>query len=301
MNKVWGTIIICLILAFGNLKAQELNCKVSINYSQIQGTNTQVFKTLENAIKEFINEKKWTAAQYSPTERIPCSMNIVVKEYAEDGTFKCELTIQANRAIYNSSYNSAIFNFKDPNFNFTYLEFDPLELRDNIIDNNLVAVLAYYAYLIIGLDMDTQAPMGGTSVLQLAESVVNSAQTLSEVGWKAFDDTHNRHAIINDYISEGMIPLRQAMYDYHRIGMDEMTLNAERSRAKITTTLSLLKKAKENKAMSILPQLFTEIKKEELINIYSKGTQKEKEEVYDILMEANPAQSNDWDKIKSVQ
>lgn len=295
-------ISICLLLFFAvTANAQEVNCKVSINASQIQGTNTQVFTTLENALKEFINEQKWTSAQYSPVERISCSMSITVKEYSDAGAFKCELIVQANRPVFNSNYNTILFNFKDANFNFNYLEFDPLEFKDNIIDNNLTAVIAYYIYLIIGLDMDSMSPAGGTEVLHLVESIVSSAQTLGETGWKAFDDSKNRHAIINDYMDGGMKPYRQMMYDYHRLGLDEMSQNADRGRVKITESLGLLKQAKETKSMSSLPQIFTEIKKDELLNVYSKGTPKEREQVYDILMDINPAQSNEWDKIKTVQ
>ncbi len=282
-------------------QAQELNCRVAINASQIQGTNTQVFTTLENALKEFINDRKWTSAQYSPAERITCSMNITVKEYTDDGAFKCELIVQSNRPVYNSNYNTVLFNFKDTEFNFNYLEYDPLEFREDMIDNNLTAVIAYYIYLIIGLDMDSMAPMGGTDVLHIVENIVQAAQSLSETGWKAFDDSKNRHAIITDYMDGGMQPLRQMMYDYHRLGLDEMAQNADRGRAKITESLNLLKEARDNKAMSALPQLFVEIKKDELINIYSKGTQNERDGVYELLMDISPSQSSDWDKIKSAQ
>jgi hypothetical protein len=185
------------------------------------------------------------------------------------------------------------------NFNFTYLEFDPLELRENQIDSNLTAVIAYYAYLIIGMDMDSMAPLGGTDILRTAESIVTAAQTMSEAGWKAFDDSRNRHGIITDYLDEQMKPYRQMVYDYHRLGLDEMAQNADRGRAKITVALEELKKAKENKPMSVLPQLFTEIKKDELVNVYSKGTQAEKEQVYTMLVDINPALSTEWDKIKS--
>ena len=306
MDKIrYISLILIMFLAL-TAKAQsnsgEMNCKVTVNSSQIQGTNSQVFTTLENAIKEFINDRKWTSAQYSPVERIACTFNITVKEYDESGgAFKCELIVQSNRPVYNSNYNTILLNFKDVNFTFNYLEYDPLEFKDNIIDNNLTAVLAYYVYLIIGLDMDSMSPMGGTDVLHIVENIVSSAQTLGETGWKAFDDSKNRHAIINDYMDGGMKPFRQMMYDYHRLGLDEMSQNADRGRAKITESLGLLKQAKENKAMSSLPQIFIDSKRDELINIYSKGTQKEREEVYGMLMEINPAQSTEWEKIKSTQ
>lgn len=300
--KPFICLLLCLLTCVVRpARAQELNCKVSINHAQIQGTNTQVFSTLENALKEFVNERKWTNAQYAANERIACTMNITVKKYSDDGAFECELIVQSNRPVFNASYNTVLFNFKDVNFNFNYLEYDPLEWKDNIVDNNLTAVIAYYAYLIIGLDMDSMAPMGGTDVLHIAENIVSSAQMLGETGWKAFDDSRNRHALVNDYMDGSMKPLRQLMYDYHRLGLDEMAQNADRGRAKITESLALLKEAKAAKSMSALPQIWVDAKKDELVNIYTKGTQNERDGVYDLLMEISPSQSTDWDKIKSAK
>ncbi|MGN0036201.1 MAG: DUF4835 family protein [Bacteroidaceae bacterium] len=300
--KPFICLLLCLLACLVRpARAQELNCKVSINHAQIQGTNTQVFATLENALKEFVNERKWTNAQYAANERIACTMNITVKKYSDDGAFECELIVQSNRPVFNASYNTVLFNFKDVNFNFNYLEYDPLEWKDNIVDNNLTAVIAYYAYLIIGLDMDSMAPMGGTDVLHIAENIVSSAQMLGETGWKAFDDSRNRHALVSDYMDGSMKPLRQLMYDYHRLGLDEMAQNADRGRARITESLALLKEAKAAKSMSALPQIWVDAKKDELVNIYTKGTQNERDGVYDLLMEISPSQSTDWDKIKSAK
>jgi len=278
--------------------AQELEAKVVVNYSKIQGTNTSVFTTLQDAMTEFLNTRKWSNAQYTTREKIACSFNLIVNEYSDDGRFGCNLMVQANRPVYNASYNTTVFNFNDNAVDFNYIEHDKLEFSDDIVDNNLTAVLAYYAYLIIGLDMDTFAPKGGTDILNKAENVVNNAQMLDEDGWKAFGDSKNRHALINDYMNGAMEPYRQLLYDYHRKGLDEMAQNAERGRSNITTSLPLLEKAKQDKPMSILPQLFTEIKKDELINVYSKGTSKEKEEVNRILCLVNPSLTSDWDKIK---
>lgn len=299
MHKLLNVFIVCL-LSIVPLEAQELNCNVSINSSQIQGTNTQIFKTLENALKEFINETEWTTAKYSFNERINCNFSIVVKEYSEDGLFKTELTVQSTRPAFNTNYNSAVLNFKDNNFDFSYIEFDPIEFRQEMIDNNLTAVIAYYCYLIIGLDMDTMSPMGGTDVLQKCVDIVNSAQSLGETGWKAFEDSRNRYAIIFDYIDEGLKPLRQFMYDYHRLGLDEMAQNAERGRAAIALSLEQLRLAKSNRTMSSVPDIIVATKKEELLNVFSKGPQKERDAVYDCLMEISPADVNDWDKIKQA-
>lgn len=291
--------VTCMVLSpIQEVTAQELEAKVVVNYSKIQGTNTSVFTTLQDAMTEFLNTRKWSNAQYTTREKIACSFNLIVNEYSDDGRFGCNLMVQANRPVYNASYNTTVFNFNDNAVDFNYIEHDKLEFSDDIVDNNLTAVLAYYAYLIIGLDMDTFAPKGGTDILNKAENVVNNAQMLGEDGWKAFGDSKNRHALINDYMNGAMEPYRQLLYDYHRKGLDEMAQNAERGRSNITTSLPLLEKAKQDKPMSILPQLFTEIKKDELINVYSKGTSKEKEEVNRILCLVNPSLTSDWDKIK---
>ena len=280
--------------------AQELEAKVVVNHQKIQGTGTSVFTTLQEAMTEFLNTRKWTNAQYAAKEKIVCSFNLIVNEYSDDGRFACNLMVQASRPVYNASYNTATFNFNDNAVNFNYIEHDKLEFSDDIIDNNLTAVMAYYAYLIIGLDMDTFAPKGGTDILHKAENVVNNAQMIGEDGWKAMGDSKNRHALVNDYMTGAMEPYRQLMYDYHRKGLDEMALNAERGRSNITTSLALLEKARQDKPMSVLPQLFTEIKKDELLGIYSKGTSKEKEEVVRILSYVNPSYSSDWEEMKKT-
>jgi len=279
--------------------AQELNCKLTVNYSQIQGTSTQVFTTLENALMEFINTRRWTQAQYEVNERIRCSMNLTVKEYSEvDGRWKCELIVQSTRPVWQSGYQTVVFSFKDTDVSFNYREFDPLELRDNVIDSNLTAVIAYYAYMIIGLDMDTMALQGGTDIFRSAEDIVTAAQNLGETGWKAFDNSRNRYALVSDYLEDGMSPLRKLMYDYHRTGMDELSVNAIRARAAITTALAGLKQAQQNKPMSALPGLFTEIKKDELVNLYSRAAMKEKEEVCELLSSVNPSLITEWEKMK---
>lgn len=302
-SLVRSTLSVCLLAISAGwatpAAAQELNCKVAINYSQIQGTNTQIFKTFETALTEFINERHWTQAQYEVNERIRCSMNITVKQYNEaDGRWECELIVQSTRPVWQSGYQTTVFSFRDANIGFNYREFDPLELRENTIDNNLTAVIAYYAYLLIGLDMDSMSLEGGTEVLHMAENIVASAQTMDEKGWKAFDDSRNRYAIISDYMDEGMRPFRQLMYDYYRRGMDEMSTNAARGRAIVTEALASLKLARDNKPMSSLPVIFTEIKKDELVNIYGPAAQKEKEEAYDIVSIINPSLNTEWEKIK---
>ena len=281
--------------------AQELQMKVNINHSQIQGTDVSVFENLQQTIEQFVNDRQWTELQFQKNEKIQCSLNITVNKYVrEDNRFECTALIQANRPVYNSAYTSTLYNNRDASFDFVYQQFDQLNYTDEHIVYQLTALLAYYAYLIIGLDLDSFSPMGGTDILERCMYLVNNTQNLGFSGWKAFEDTRNRYAIINDYLDEAMKPLRQLQYDYYRKGLDEMANNAERGRTEISSALENdLKKAHDNKPLSLLPQIWTDYKRDELMSIYKgKGTQKEKEQIYEMLMEINASQSNSWDTIK---
>lgn len=293
------TILLCLLAALGH--AQELQVKVNINHSQIQGTDASVFDNLQQTLEQFINDRQWTALQFQENERIQCTMNITVTKYVrEENTFECTALIQANRPVFNSSYTSTLYNNRDAQFNFQFAQFDQLNFNDETIDNQLTALFAYYAYLIIGIDLDSFSPMGGEDVLKQCMNLTNNAQNLNFTGWKAFDDSRNRFAIINDYLDGAMQPFRQLQYDYYRNGLDEMANNVERGRTNITTALENdLKKCHEDRPMSLLPQIWTDYKKDELANIYhGHGTQKEKQAVYDILFGINASQNATWDKIK---
>jgi hypothetical protein len=290
-----------MIWAVLGLHGQELQVKVTVNHSQIQGSDASVFDNLQQTLEQFINERQWTALQFQKNERIQCNLNLTVTKYVrEDGRFECSAMIQANRPVFNSAYTTTLYNNKDNNFHFNFVEFDQLNFNDENIDNQLTALIAYYAYLIIGLDLDSFAPMGGTDILQQCMYLVNNAQNLDYPGWKSFEDSKNRFAIINDYLDESMKPFRQLQYDYYRKGLDEMANNAERGRTEISTALEQhLKKAHDDKPLSLLPQIWLDYKKDELANIYKgKGTQKEKESLYELLMSINASQSSTWDKIK---
>lgn len=297
-------LILTLILMSGitlQVVAQELFAKVTINHNQIQGTDVSVFENLQQTLEQFINDRQWTNLQFQKNERIVCNFNITVTKYdPSSNVFTCNALIQANRPVYNSAYTSTLYNNKDNDFNFEFAQFDQLEYNDEIIDNQLTALIAYYAYLIIGLDLDSFSPMGGEDILQLCMNLTNNAQNLNYSGWKAFDNSRNRFAIINDYLDGGMRPFRQLQYDYYRTGLDEMANNADRGRTNITTAIENdLKKCHEDKPLSSLPQIWTDYKKDELSNIYKgKGTQKEKETVYEILFSINASQNSSWEKIK---
>ena len=281
--------------------AQELQAKITINHNQIQGTDKSVFENLQQTLEQFVNDRQWTNLQFQKNERIQCSFNITVTKYDKSSNlFTCKALIQASRPVYNSAYTTTIYNNSDNEFTFEFAEFDQLEFNEETLDNQLVALFAYYAYLIIGINLDTFAPMGGEDVLQRCMTLTNNAQNLNFPGWKSFDNDRNRFAIINDYLDGGMAPFRQLQYDYYRKGLDEMANNAERGRTEKTTAIQEdLKKCHEDKPLSRLPQIWTDYKRDELANIYKgKGTQKEKESVYEILFSINAAQSNAWNKIK---
>ena len=291
---------ILALLAVLGVHAQELQVKVSVNHSQIQGTDASVFENLQQTIEQFMNERAWTDLQFQKKERIQCNLNLTVNKYLRDeNRFECTALVQANRPVFNAAYTTTLYNNRDASFNFVFQQFDQLNFAEENIDNQLTALLAYYALLMIGLDLDSFAPMGGTDVLQRCLVLVNNAQNLGFTGWKSFEDNRNRFAVINDYMDEGMKPFRQLQYDYYRKGLDEMTNNVERGRTEISAALENdLKQAHENKPLSLLPQIWTDYKKDEVANIYKgKGTQKEKQRIYDLLMGLNASQNNSWEQI----
>lgn len=281
--------------------AQELDARITINHNQISGTDASVFDNLQQTLQQFVNDRQWTNLQFQKNERIPCSFNITVTKYDQSSNkFTCKALIQATRPVYNASYTTTIYNNTDNDFNFEFAQFDQLQFNDETIDNQLTALFAYYAYLIIGLNLDSFSPSGGSDVLKRCLNLVNNAQNLNFTGWKSFDNDRNRFAIINDYLDGAMQPFRQLQYDYYRKGLDEMANNAERGRTEISSAIENdLKKCHEDKPSSLLPQIWTDYKRDEIANIYKgKGTQKEKETVYDILFSINASQNNAWEKIK---
>ena len=295
-------LLVTLVCAGSYAAAQELAARVTINHQQVQGTNTSVFEALEKSLTDLLNDRQWTQYQFNRNERIQCTFAINVKKYDEStGQMNASLTVQSTRPVYNSNYTSTVFSIVDNEFTFEFQPFDQLEFRPDVIDKDLTALIAYYAYIIIGMDLDTMSPEGGTEILQLAKTVCNNAQglTLSAKGWKPFESEKNRYAIINDYLDSGMAPFRALQYRYYREGLDTMAENVDRGRTAVTEAIEMLKTAKDNKPMSMLPQIWTEYKRDELVGIYQgKGTTKEKESVSTILSSINASQNVHWNKIK---
>ena len=292
--------LLLLMLVPANVAAQELKANVTLNTEKIQGTNTEVFDVLKTSLDEFINNTKWTSFEYEEYERISCNFSFVVESYAEDGTFGCTLMVQSLRPVYGSSYSTPVFKYQDNDIKFKYMAYDRLEFREDNLDNNLVAVIAFYAHLIIGMDMDTMGELGGSEFLNKAMNIATGAQSLGGTGWQSGTSTRNRFTIIDDYMNSSMIAVRQMMYQFHRKGFDIMFREPDRGREEIAKSLELLQAGYQERPLSYFPKLFTEYKQEELVNIFSKGDEKEKKKVVEILSGINPSLSSSWDKISTI-
>jgi len=295
-------ILLSIAIIFSvSLQAQELRCNVTINSSKIPGTNKQIFETLQKALNDLMNNHRFTDMTFAENERIECTFGIIVNQY-EDNMFLCEMQVQSRRPVWGSSYSTTLLNFRDPSVNFTYFEFDPLFINTNSLDNNLTAIMAYYAYIIIGLDLDSYQKFGGTPAFSMAEQIVNSSQSRSGSegdGWRAFDKNGKRYELISNLVDERFRKFREFFYNYHRLGLDNMTTNIANARAKIAEGLSVLKEINRLRPQSQLIVSFFDAKADELVNIFAKhGTEKEKESVHQILTDLNPTNSNLYNRIK---
>ena len=291
-------LFICLLLTF-TAKSQELNARVTINSDKVQGTNKQVFTTLQTALTEFINNRKWTDATFAVNERIDCSFTLIINEMPTESSFKGELQIQARRPVYNSSYSTTLFNFRDTQLDFDYTEFEPLEYTQNTLQNNLTASVVFYIYVILWLDFDSFAQTGGSPFIQQAMQVVTLAQSeMAWTGWKAFDSNRNRHALATALTDNTSAVFREMWYTYHRKGLDEMAANPDRGRTTIIETLPALKEIQTARPGSVLMQLFSDSKLDEVVSVYSKANQTEKQEGYKLLSTIFPTQTTRLEPLK---
>ena len=297
LSRLLVVLLMLLVPSTASADGEELNATVNLNASKVQGSNTEAFTMLQDALTEFINSRKWTTNTYEENERITCSFNFVVNSYSNDGSFDCSLMVQATRPVYGSSYNSLLFKYEDQSIKFKYQPYDRLEFIEDNLDNNLTAVVAFYVYTIIGMDLDAMGELGGSEFLNKALTIANNAQNLGDAGWRAGSNSNNRYAIINDYMNGALEPMRKLMYRYHRLGLDTMFKNADGGRKVITESLALMKKAYEDRPMAYFTRLFTEYKIDEFVNVYSKCTPEEKKEVVKVLSEINPSLSSELDKI----
>lgn len=283
-----------------NVRSEELLCTVEVNTSAIEGTNKSVFETLQQAITEYFNETKWTNAVFSPNERIECRFFLTVKEYNND-RIKGEIQVQLSRPVYNSTYTTTLLNFKDTKVEFDYREGEPLIFNDNMWTNNLLGLLDYYAYLFLALDFDSFSPLGGQPYFDKLATIVQQAQSSGEIGWRAFEDTRNRSAVLAAFTDSGTSGMRQLLYDYHRKGLDEMVTSPDKGRASITESLKNLKQVYDVSPMSVALSIFRDSKLDELVNVYSKAPQNERDEVYDLLQPLYPTDRTQLEKIKKPE
>ena len=272
--------MLCVFGQACELYAQELNCNVEINSDQVQGSNREVFTTLQQSIADYMNTTKWTDAQFYANEKIECKLFFTIKSYDESNVMTGDLQIQSIRPVYNSTYTTTIFNFKDSKVEFSYALNEPLVFSENTMESNLTAILNFYAYMILALDFDTFSLRGGDPYYEKAANVVRLAQSSGESGWKAFEDNKNRSAVLSAYYDKNTSLIRDVLYNYHRKGLDEMVLGANKGRAVITSTLESLKQVFDVAPMSVCLSIFKDSKLDEIVNVYSKASSTEKEKVY---------------------
>ena len=294
--------IIALLVCSLAIHSQELRCTVSINRDQVPSANQQTFQSLEQAITELMNTTKWTNLTFAEHERIDCQLMIVCKSVSETGLYTCEATIQASRPVYNTTYTSPLLNLKDKNFSFTW-NMEPLNVQLTTFEANLPSMLAYYAYLILGYDADSYQRMGGTPYFQQCENIITLCQTASmesveQVGWQAFERNANRYSLCNNLLDEAFAPIRQYYYEYHRLGLDEMANNVSNGRARIANGMKALKDSGKARMKNDILTVFLDSKSDEMILIFQGGTDQEKDDVFNLLMELDPTRSDNYERIK---
>ncbi len=277
--------------------AQEFRCQVEVNSQKIEGTNKSVFESLQSSINDYMNENRFSTATFSPNERIECRLYLTVSEYENDRV-KGDLQVQLSRPVYNSSYTTTLMNFKDSKIEFEYRDGDPLTYNETSQQSNLTAILDYYAYLFLGIDFDSFSLNGGQQYYDRAQSVVQAAQSGGEVGWKAFEDTKNRAAVLSSFMDNNTSGIRRLLYDYHRKGLDEMVTSPDKGRAVITESLKEIGTIYKNAPMSVALSMFRDAKLDELVNIYSQAPSTEREAAYEILQPIYPTDMERLEKIK---
>ncbi len=296
MKKI---VIILSVLLFNlGAFAQELDCRIQVNHSKLQGTtNDKLFQTLQQELYEFINNTNWTNHVYNRDERIECNIYITIDEQISSDEFSAKIQVSSSRPVYGTSYLSPVLNHLDNYFQFKYVEFEPLEFNENSFSNNLTAVLAYYCYIIIGMDYDTFGSSAGTPYFQKAEKIVQNAQSAQESGWKAYENMKNRYWLVENLLNSQYSAMRDFMYTYHRLGLDKMGDKPSEGRAGVEQAIEELKNIHRRKPGSFLMTLYTTAKGDEIINIFSEGFPDEKARVYNIMKEIDPANSSKYEKI----
>jgi len=297
MKCFLSSFIVLLVMAAFSVSAQELNCSVTINADKIQGTNKQVFETLQNAVTDYFNTTVFTNSKYASNERIECRFFLTVTSY-QDNTFTGDIQVQSLRPVYNSSYTSTLINFKDSKVEFSYAENEPLVFSENSMESQLTAILNFYAYLILAVDSDSFAPRGGEPYFDRLAQIVQMAQSSGESGWKAFEDTKNRSAVLASFTDASTSGVRDMIYAYHRQGLDNMSVSVDKGRAAVTKSLSVIEAVYKAAPMSVALSMFKDAKLDELTNIYSQAPAQEREAVYKLLEPIYPTEQKRLEELK---
>ena len=296
-------LITILVLLPGVINSQELNCNVQISAQRIQGSNRQVFESMQRDIYEFMNNTVWTNQVYSYTERVDCNILINLNDQLSADEFRGTIQIQLRRPVFNTTYNSTLLNFIDNSFQFRYVEFQPLEFDPGAHRSNLISVLAYYTYVILGFDNDSYSPLGGAEFFQMAEKIVTNAQNAPETGWKPYDASRNRNRywLIKNILNKEYEPIRQFIYEYYINGLDRMESRITEARTSMVESLRLIQEVHRRKPDPFMyfVQVVMESKSDELINIFSEAFPEEKSRVIQILTEVDPANKAKYEKIAS--
>lgn len=299
MQKIYFALLLLTGLWLSpEASAQELNAQVQVLTPSIQATNKQIYQTLETAISEFINNRKWTEENYSQEERINCQFVITIKDRANNN-FSGELQVSYSRPVYMSDYSSPVFVHRDLDFDFEYVEFDRLDFTLNTDISNLTSVIAYYVYIIIGMDHDTFSPKGGDPFFNNAQTIVGNCQGNNYTGWSSFDNNKNRFILVDNLVSPAFDNLRLAMYNYHRLGLDQMYEPSKQKEAKETIKQSLmsLKSVNDQRRNSFLMQLFFDAKSQEIVNIFSGGDPIPLADLKEVLAELDASNSGKYQQL----
>lgn len=278
-------------------QAQELNCTVQVNALTLGNANQTIFKTLEKSLTEFVNKTKWTTLNFKQKEKIDCSMFINVTSFASD-QFNATIQIESSRPIFNSTYTSPVFNYNDKDFSFKYIEYEALIFNPNSFDSNLVAVIAYYANMIIGLDNDTFALLGGAEAFEAAQQIVTTAQGSNYKGWSQIDGNQNRFFLVTELVSNNLNPLREALFLYHSKGLDTMSENLKTSKEQIKAAIIGVEKVNLVRPNNIVTRMFFDGKSDEIVTIFSGGPKMDIADLLDKLSRISPLNASKWASIK---
>jgi hypothetical protein len=294
MNKIF---VIAFLAFIGSATAQQLNCTVTVNSETITNANPQTFKTLQKSISDFVNNTDWTGEAYKQNERINCSMYITLSSYNND-QYSGTIQVQSARPVFNSSYSSPIFNFNDKDLTFKYVEFENLNFNPSSFDSNLVSVLAYYSFIILGMDADTFSPQGGTGWFEIAQEVANVAQQGGYKGWSQNDGNQNRYFLITDMLSNTYSPFRDAMFQYHFEGLDTMSKDLKSAKQKVKGSLETLSQLYAVRPNAFLTRVFFDAKSDEIVSIFSGGPNVPIADLVDNLNRISPLNTSKWTNIK---